>query len=105
MTAAEAVSFARLSVSNAMQIRASLTCDCEPYADVFTLRRWNAQGYRVRKGEHGIRISIVNGAADPEPGRILDDDETPTEAPRSRPKFTTAYVFCRCQVEPIRTEV
>ena len=38
-------------------------CGCEPYADVFTFNRWKAQGYFVRRGEHGVRLPIVPSAA------------------------------------------
>ena len=44
MTAAEAVTFERYSPTNAAIVSASLPCGCEPYQDVFTFRRWIAQG-------------------------------------------------------------
>ena len=53
MTAAEATSFATYSPTNAIHVRASLACGCQPYLDVFTYRRWQAQGFQVQplKGE------------------------------------------------------
>ena len=49
-------------------------CQCVPYADVFTFRRWRLQGHRVMRGEKAL-------------ARV------------GRRGFTA--VFCRCQVEPV----
>ena len=37
-------------------------CGCETYSDVLTLRRWNALGYRVNRGEHAVhRVQMGRG--------------------------------------------
>ena len=56
MSATEALDFHHFSVHNAVQ--AQLACpeaSCEAYRDIFTRRRWQAQGYAIRKGETGNR--------------------------------------------------
>jgi antirestriction protein ArdC len=88
MTADEAASFTRFSVQNYVAIKSALSCSCEPYRDVFTLRRWNALGYRVRRGEHGVKISTIVAHEVDDGGEIKVV---------SRP--WTSVVFCRCQVE------
>jgi hypothetical protein len=53
MSATEALDFHHFSVHNAVQ--AQLACpeaSCEAYRDIFTRRRWRAQGFSVRSGEH-----------------------------------------------------
>ena len=32
---------------------------CQPYVNVLTLKAWNQRGFRVKKGEHAIRIPIL----------------------------------------------
>ena len=91
MTADEARSFDRFSVANFSQVRSQLRCSCNPYEDVFTFGRWRAQGYHVRKGEHGIRFTTM---VEHETEKNENTGETRVI---SRP--WTAYVFCRCQVE------
>jgi antirestriction protein ArdC len=90
MTAEEARSFRHFSVHNAVQ--AQLACEegtCEAYVDIFTYRRWRAQGYRVRKGEKGTAVTtwITTEAR-------RGDEETKRVR---RPK--RAVLFCRHQVE------
>ena len=90
MTPEEAQRFDRQSVASFAQVVASLQCECEPYEDVFTFRRWQAQGFHVRKGEHGVKfLSFV-----PVDGRQSADgtEHEPYLMPR------TLVVFCRCQV-------
>ena len=36
------------------------SCGCAPYVDIFTIRRWNQQGMRVKLNEHGKRIGRNN---------------------------------------------
>ena len=89
MSASEALDFHHFSVHNALQ--AQLACpeaSCEAYRDIFTRRRWRAQGYRVRKGEQGTVITtwIARPPAD-------DDGEKPVRHPKR------VFVFCRHQVE------
>lgn len=90
MTAEEARAIPTFSAANAALIVMSLHCNCQPYQDVYTLARWNAQGYHVRKGEHGIRIPVITATT-------TEDDATGET--HERRLFTAAHVFCRCQVE------
>jgi len=90
MSAEEATSFSGFSVANATTVTAALQCGCAPYVDVFTLPRWNAQGFKVIKGEHSIRIPVVAERAE-------EDDEGNTITRKVR---WMSGVFCRHQVEP-----
>ena len=83
--------FDRFSVANAATVMGSLECGCEPYVDVFTYRRWQAQGMQVQKGQRSIRLPvIVHGTK--------KDKETGEESSISMRR--TSAVFCRCQVAP-----
>lgn len=100
MTESQARDFDRMSEASAEQLAAAIearaeagiheNCDCQPYEDVFTIGRWNAQGYSVRRGEKALRVSsyaVTEG-----------EDETDGEAKRHlRP--VNLVLFCRCQVE------
>ena len=95
MTAAAAVTFEHGKSTAHVLLLASAAaangCQCKAYRDWFTYRRWQAQGYQVRKGEHGTRITTwVHYTA---------KDKDGNEHERTRPRTTT--VFCRCQVDPI----
>jgi hypothetical protein len=83
-TLEEATSFERRSAANARLIESALTCGCRPYVDVFTVPRWNAQGFKVRKGQKtAVRVPVV-----------IEDEN-------GRPRYTRqTCLFCRCQVEP-----
>ena len=101
MTADEARTFNGVSTSNYQAVEVALGSrgcqSCKPYEDVFTLPRWNAQGYRVRKGEKCIPVTvwIPIGAELP----AQDDGGDEGEAlPRRRMRPKTARLFCRCQV-------
>ena len=89
MSAEEARTFPHFSVHNAVQ--AQLACPegtCQAYEDIFTFRRWQAQGYIVRKGEKGTAVTTwitTKGRGDGE------------EKPKTKPK--RAALFCRHQVE------
>jgi hypothetical protein len=90
MSATEALDFHHFSAHNALQ--AQLACpeaSCEAYRDIFTRRRWRAQGFAVRNGEQGTAITtwIMR------PSRGDDRDETPVRRPKR------VLVFCRHQVE------
>jgi hypothetical protein len=92
MNPEDARNFAYFSVHNAVQ--AQMACpdgSCEAYRDIFTFRRWRAQGYIVRKGEHGATVTTWV----PIKNRSVDSGEE-TEVKR-RPK--RAVLFCRHQVE------
>ena len=89
MTPDEAVVFDRQSPENAATIVEACIekgCGCEPYEDVFTFNRWKAQGYYVKRGEHGIKIPVIVKTKD---SQKPDKDKT---------LFRNLTVFCRCQV-------
>jgi|TARA_Y100000310_G_scaffold42913_1_gene40079 hypothetical protein len=90
MTFTEAVHFDRFSISNAVAVKSLLQCGCEPYEDVYTYRRWKAQGFQVVKGEKAIRIPQV---------RTVDREDPDTGEISQRRLFHTAAVFCRHQVK------
>ena len=83
--------FDRFSVANAVTVKESLSCGCEPYVDVFTFKRWQAQGFQVQRGEKAIRLPIVyqRREKDPKTGEEVTTKRTGRSA-----------VFCRCQVRP-----
>ena len=57
MSAEAAREFDHFSVHNAVQ--AQQACPegtCEAYSDIFTYRRWRAQGYQVQRGERGTPV-------------------------------------------------
>ncbi len=91
MTAGEALSFERYSVANAAAVAEALGCGCEPYRNVFTYRRWKAQGYQVQRGEKSIRLPLIYA-------RTEKDPETGEE--RTTRRRGRSAVFCRCQVQP-----
>jgi hypothetical protein len=90
MTRDSATQFNHFSAQNYAIIKSSLSCNCEPYEDVFTLKRWNALGYKILKGSKGIKINTFV------PIEIKDDNNKVIKV-ITRPK--TTMVFCRCQVE------
>ncbi len=58
ISAEEARTFQHFSVHNALQ--AQQACPegtCQAYRDIFTYRRWRAQGYQVRRGETGTAVT------------------------------------------------
>jgi len=90
MSAEQARQFDGVSVANyAAAKMAFAACGCEPYSDVFTFRRWKAQGYYVRRGEHGVRLPIVKT-------RAYEDRETGEE--KTARILGASHVFCRHQV-------
>lgn len=92
MTAEEALEFPRKSLVNAVIVSHTLKCGCQPYRDVFTYRRWLAQGYQVRRGEHSIKLGIVKQVE-----RETEDGDT-----EILKVFGNSHVFCRCQVDPVQ---
>lgn len=80
-----------LRVSQALAERNRPGCRCEPYADVFTFRRWQAQGRAVAKGEHGIALPVVIERT------TVGRDELGDETERTSHLLKRSYVFCRCQ--------
>jgi len=94
MTAGQAVSFERVSIPNAMLLALQLKCQCQPYKDVFTFNRWKAQGFYVRRGEHGYHLPLVKTIEVVEEG---GDGDAP--AALEKRILGSSVVFCRCQVE------
>ena len=97
MTAAEARTFeGGLSLRSAAEVAEQLDCSCEPYADVFTYGRWQAQGFQVRKGEKAIRFSTW---IRPGSGEASDDEDDAQGDEQPRLLKRRVFVFCRCQVD------
>jgi hypothetical protein len=87
----EARRFDHFSVHNAVAAEAACpTLECRAYADIFTFGRWLAQGYGVKKGQQGAKVTTWISVPEP-------DDEDGRVVRRKRPK--TAVVYCRHQVE------
>jgi len=90
MSPAEATSFDRYSVSNASQVITTLPCDCKPYQDVFTYRRWQGLGHQVKRGSKAIKLPQV---------RTVDREDKTTGEITQGKIFHMSAVFCRHQVE------
>lgn len=91
MTVEEATYFDHHSDTNAMILaRAAQArgCQCNAYTDWFTYNRWAAQGYQVKRGEHGVKITTMIDKA--------TEDMSGVQIVIKRPWSVT--VFCRCQV-------
>ena len=84
--------FDRYSIANAVTVKQSLPCGCEPYVDVFTYRRWKGQGFQVQRGENAIRLPLIYSRI--EKDAATGEEHTETRRGRSA-------VFCRCQVKPV----
>ena len=95
MTAEDARSFGGESKANALRLMLAARdrgCTCKPYEDWFTFGRWIAQGFAVRKGEHGVKLPVViQGQA----------EATETEPAKTYTMLRRTTVFCRCQVQPL----
>ena len=90
MTAAQAMSFSTYSVANASHVKHSLACGCEPYVDVFTYNRWQAQGFQVQRGEKAVKIPVV---------KVVATENKETGDQETRKLLGTGAVFCRHQVK------
>ena len=66
--------------------------DIKPRENVFTLRAWNALGRKVKKGEHGVRLTTWTSVPEKQ-----DPDGNITQRGGSRPR--PAYVFHISQTE------
>ena len=89
MTAA--TTFPHQSAENRAFLLDNRTCQCEPYEDWFTYKRWQDQQMQVQKGQSGLRL--------PKPRFITTEQEVDGKTKtKSFPKTST--VFCRCQVQP-----
>ncbi len=87
--------FDRYSVANGVRVKEALPCGCEPYRDVFTYKRWRAQGYQVQRGEKAIRLPMLYP-------RTEKDRETGEE--RTERRMGRSAVFCRHQVKRLHCE-
>jgi hypothetical protein len=96
MTANQARSFDSFSVGSTLMAKLALACACEPYVDLFTYKRWLAQGMQVRKGEKSISLPLVKNVEE------TDDDG---EVVKSRRILGTSRLFCRCQTDEIAQAV
>lgn len=90
LDAEDARQFSYFSIHNAVQAQLACPEGCEAYKDIFTFRRWKAQGYFVRKGEKGTKITTWIP-------KIENDEQGNEKIVGKRPKV--AVVFCRHQVE------
>lgn len=93
MNPEDARAFTHFSVHNAVQ--AQMACpegSCEAYSDIFTFRRWRAQGLVVRKGEHGTTVTTWIPVT-------KTNAKGEEQVARRRPN--RAVLFCRHQVERI----
>jgi hypothetical protein len=84
--------FDRYSVANAVTVKRALPCGCEPYTQVFTYRRWKAQGFLVQRGEKAIRLPLIYSRTETDPQ--TGEEQTSRRIGRSA-------VFCKCQVKPV----
>jgi len=111
MTAQEATQFDGYSMANAMIVSAAAAkrgCQCRPYEDWYTYKRWQAQGYQVQRGERGVRLSTFVTMTKTDEDL---DDSTESPAQSNSAEFDkgnkvvvgkrpwTSIVFCRCQVK------
>ena len=87
--------FDRFSVGNAAAITEALSCDCEPYQDVFTYRRWKAQGFQVQRGEKALKLPLIYRRTERDPK--TGEEKTSKRVGRSA-------LFCRCQVQRVEGE-
>lgn len=97
VNAQEAKSFGGYSMTNAMILTGAAAkrgCHCKPYEDWFTYKRWQAQSYQVKRGEHGVRLSTFVTMTK------IDDNGNKVVVGKRPWK---SVVFCRCQVEEATT--
>jgi hypothetical protein len=98
MTAVDAKRFTHTSVHNAVTAEESVNdrfgCDCEAYKDIFTFKRWIAQGFVVRRGQKATHVPVIQP-------RVVPD----ADAPNGKREVKTSRmvpVFCRCQVDALK---
>ena len=96
MTAEQARTFDGHSAANATILTHAAEqrgCQCKPYQDWYTYKRWRAQGMQVQKGEKGTKLGTFI------PTYTTDSDTGEKVKTGTRP--WTSHVFCRCQVKPV----
>ena len=87
----EARHFDRHSARNAAIVNSAFeACECQAYESVFTLKRWNAQGFRVKAGEKAIRVRCYRPIREKDPA--TGEEKITGRAP------WTAFLFCSHQV-------
>lgn len=96
MTAEQARQFNVYGKYSVATILANRKCNCDPYTDWFTFKRWLAQGKCVNKGEHGIKLTVFT------PDEVVDDDGNVKYIGK---RFYTVWVFCRCQVHDLDSNI
>ena len=94
MTPQEARTFDRYSVANAVLVETVLECGCKAYEDVFTYRRWKAQGYQVQRGEKATRLPMI---------AAREEKDEQTGEVKVRRFRTRSAVFCRHQVRRVES--
>ena len=52
--------FNHVSLKHVEALESTVTCGCRPYVDIFTVPRWNQQGYRVIRGSKALRVGKYN---------------------------------------------
>lgn len=93
MTSEEAITFERYSPANAIILSAmasSRGCQCQPYEDWYTYKRWLAQKMQVQRGEKATQLMTFIPVYKIENGERIETGKRPW----------TSSVFCRCQVRP-----
>ena len=99
MSAEAATTFEHTSENNAQRVASEMAargCGCEPYVDVFTFTRWNAQGMVVRKGQKSFKLAGFRKVSEKRNGSIVRDRNGKALTTLVR---CTYNVFCRCQVK------
>ena len=94
MTAIEAKAFERTSAHSAATVSTLLECQCQPYIDVYTYKRWLAQGFQVQRGQKAIKLPLVKIK------EVQDSDDD--DAKRTVRILSMSAVFCRHQVAPVQ---
>lgn len=87
----EARSFEHFSAANAARAE-DRPCECVAYVDIFTLPRWNAQGFRIKGGEHSVSVPTMRRVV-----KVVRAEDG-TEEKRVLRIRRRSRLFCRCQV-------
>ena len=94
--------FDRYSIANAVTVKRALPCGCEPYTQVFTYRRWKAQGFQVQRGERALRLPLIYSRTETDPQ--TGEKHTAQRAGPRKPARHLAILGARCRV-PARVVV
>lgn len=75
-----------------------------PRVNVLTYNAWKSQGRYVRRGEHGVKISVVEKASELESAAVYDENEMETQGEKRKyyTLFTSATVFHISQTEEMK---